>query len=220
MENKTKWIYWAIIGVLITLLILQHSCQGNGDTKTTVTTRDVDVIVPGSEGSFETPTNQHELPSAGKDSIVYYDKLIYVESKVNKELVDKYKAAENEIDRLNVFLNSIRERDNVTEFEDDYLKLKIDTKVQGKLKEVKPSYIIKPRTITIPETTITKETTVSSKFALFAGVNAQTNTSFGTLAPGADLSAQINGKTIISAGINTNKDVTVGVKFRLFNVNK
>lgn len=220
MENKTKWMYWAIIGVLVILLLLQHGCQGDGDTKTTTTIKDVEVTVPGRDGVLTKPTDQTELPSSGKDSIVYYDKLVYVESKANQEAVDKYKSAKNEIDRLNVLLESTRQREYVSDFEDENISLKIHTKVFGLLDEVVPQYQIKPQKITVQEKTILKETTVSSKFALYAGVSAQSNTSMGNLAPGADISAQINNKTIISAGINTDKDITVGVKFRIFNINK
>jgi len=218
--TKTKWIYIAIIGVLLMLLILQHSCQGDGDTKTSTIVKDVNVMVPGRDGTFLKPSNQSEIPSKGKDSIVYYDKLIYVESDVDEAMVQDYKSAKDSLQKLQVFLNGVRQREYVSEYEDNYLKLKVNTKVKGTLVDLKPTYTIKPQTIVVQEKTITKETTVTSRFAMFAGVNAQTNTSLGKLAPGVDLSAQINSKTIISAGINTDKDVFVGVKFRIFNINK
>lgn len=220
MNTNSKWIYWAIIAVLIGLLIVQHSCEGDGETKTTVTTRDVDVVIPGSGGVIEKPTSETELPSAGKDSIIYMDKIIYVASKADTVVVNKYINAPTDNDKMAVLLDATRERDYVSEFEDDKIKIKIDSKVNGILKSTKPTYFIKPQTVTVQETTITHEKTLSSKFALFAGVHAQTNTSLGKIAPGADLSAQINGKTIITAGINTEKDVTVGVKLRIFNINK
>lgn len=217
MENKTKWTYIAIIAVLIALLFIQHSCQGDGETKTTTTVKDVNIIVPGKDGQFDTPTNQTELPSQGKDSILIYDKIVYVESKVNEELKAKLEKSE---DKYSLLLDAVRERDYVTEFEDDNIKMRISTKVEGNLVDLKPIYNIKPQTVTLQEKTITKETTISSKFALYAGVNAQTNTSLGKIAPGADIGVQINNKTILSAGINTDKDVTVGVKFRIFNIKK
>lgn len=215
--SKTKWIYWSVIGVLVLLLILQHSCQGEGDTKITTTTKDVKITIPEVKGSFEKPTNTAELPSAGKDSVMVYDKLIYVESKVNEELKQKLAASEN---KYSVLLDAVRERDYVNNFSDKYVDIQAKSKIDGKLQDIKLFYTLKARDTVVQEKTILKETTVSSKFALFAGAHAQTNTSLGKIAPGVDLSAQINGKTIISAGVNTDKDITVGVKFRLFNINK
>jgi len=212
---KIKWEYIVIIGLIIALLV-QHSCQGDGET--TITERKVPYTIEAQKGEFDKPTRQDELPSKGRDSVKYFDKIIYVQSKVNDSIVDLYKSAKTENEKMQVLLNGIRERDYISDYSDSLVDIQAKTKVEGTLKEAKLTYTLKPRTVQVTEKTILK--TTSSKFALYAGASGQVTNSLGNPSIGVDLSAQINSKTIFTFGVNTNKDFTAGVKFRIFNLNK
>lgn len=216
-SNKSKWVYLTVIVVLILLLLIQHSCQGNGDTKVTTTIKDVKLTIPEVNGSFKEPINSTELPSKGRDSIVINDKIIYVESKINQDLKQKLASVEN---KYEVLLDAVRERDYVNNFSDKYVDITTNSKIEGKLQNINLVYKLKSRDTIVQEKTILKEKIISSRFALYSGANVISNSSTGKLSPGIDIAAQVNSSTIITAGINTDKDILVGIKFRLFNVNK
>lgn len=158
-----KWLPWAICAILLIILLFIKCNPDEESTKTTTTIKDVQVEVPSHSGIFDKPNNQSEIPSSGKDSIVYFDKIIYVESAVNDELVQKYKNAKTEVDKLNAYLDGIRQREYNSDYEDSLVNIKAHTTVYGELKTTNLSYTLKPRKVTVQEKTTVIEKTVIQK---------------------------------------------------------
>lgn len=201
--TRERILYVIIAGLVIALLTM-IKCEGdNASTKTTV--KQVPYTIPAQGGIFDKPTNQSEIPSAGKDSIVFYDKLIYIESPVNKETVEKYKSAQNEIDRLNILLDGIRQREYISNFEDNFISIQAKTKVEGQLKDLQLSYNLKPREVLVPETTIEKTIIQKDNFGWLAGGGVKQNLET------QDLNYEVNagirlGKISILGSANTRKE--------------
>lgn len=218
---KRENYYILAIAILSILLLFSFiDCEGDEYDKTTVTEKPIKVLIPEQKGIFEKPTNQSEIPSAKKDSIIYFDKIIYVQSEVDKKLVNEYNSAKDSISKLNIFLNSIRKREYVSTFDDEFVNIKAHSTVKGELEDTKLSYTLKPREVEVIERTITKEKTIQSKLALFAGANIGSNKNLNTVVPGAEIGVMINNNTMITGGYNTDGDWTAGLKIRILNKNK
>lgn len=208
--------YWkeVIIAVLILALILSFTkCQP--EEKTTATTRDVEVKIPEIKGEFEKPSKETELPSSGKDSIVFRNKVIYTTHPIDKVLAERLKKAKDSIEILNIAIEASQIRENITDFSNDDIELKVYTKVQGQLKEVKPQYKIKERTAIVQEKTITKTVIEKDPSGIILGggynhsLDTQTKSSFEANA-GVRL-----GKVTALGGINTNMQVSAKLLIEL-----
>jgi hypothetical protein len=211
---------WIIVAVLAVLLLLKISCDGDGEESTTIETKNVDYTIPQQTGKFDSPTTSEEIKNYQRDSIIYLDRILYVEGKANDSIIALYKAAKNDNDRMQVLLNSTKERNYVNTFEDDYVKIESKTKVEGVLKDEQLSYVRKETTVQVPQTTITHNKTLESKFSLFAGARVESAKDLQKIVPGAEVGIQINGNTMLSGSYNTEGTIGIGLKFRIFNINK
>lgn len=157
--------YWReiVIVILIGLLLLVYQ---KPITNTTIEVKKVKVKTPEIVGKFNKPDKQEEIPSKGKDSIMFKNTLVYVESKVNKDAVKRYIEAE---DKLAVFTEEVRQRDYITDYSDDNLELSVSTSTQGKLINQFPKYKIKEKEIKVKETTITKVVEKKDNFGFILG---------------------------------------------------
>jgi hypothetical protein len=157
--------YWREI-VIVVLVGVLLGVNPKSASNTKVEVKEVKVKIPEVVGKFNKPEKQEELPSKGKDSIVFKSTTVYVESKVNKEAVRRYLEAE---DKLAIFTEEVRQRDYITDYTDDNIELSVSTSTQGKLISQIPTYKIKEREVKVKETTITKIIEKKDNFGFIIG---------------------------------------------------
>jgi len=202
-----QWAYILTIAILI-ILLFYKSCDKIESDTTKVTITDKKVLIPEVNGKFDKPTNTTQLPSKAKDSIIYFDKLIYVESAVNKETAQKYQDAKTELDKLNIFLNGIRERDYISNFNDSLVEIQAKSKVKGNLEAIQLSYKLKPREVIVQEKTIERTIVKTDPFGVLAGGGVNQNIDTRKVNYEANAGIRIKDFTIL-ATFNTNKDAGV-----------
>jgi len=207
---KTYWKDAVIVLLIILLALFFRNCQP--EESVLVETKDVKVRIPEVVGSFNTPQNETELPSKHSDSILYKNRYIYSTHPIDKELAAKFLKSNDSLKNL-LYIKSIQERENVTDFSDDKLELKIYSKVQGQLLDVRADYKIKPQEVTVQEKTITKTIIQKDNFSFLAGGGLNTNLDTRKLSYGVDAGIRIK-NTILLAGINTNKDISTKLIFQ------
>lgn len=168
-----KAIPYILIAALLFILFLQN-CEGGKNKINEPQTIEVDI--PEVSGDFEPQEPVHIVPDT-----VYITKWKEVKIKtpnpVNDSLVIAYQklsdsltAAQAELERFKMYLDAVQIRDFESHFEDDFLKLTISGKVQGKVNSLKTDYTIKSRSAQItPKRTI---------FRLLGGLEIGNNTSF------------------------------------------
>lgn len=163
---KNSWKNITILIMGLTILSLLRDC--NPETSTVTTYKDVKVKVPEIIGTL-TPKTITELPSQGTDSIIYKDRIIYSTHPFDKKLAEKYLKANDSLKSI-IYIQSIQEKENLSDFSDNNIDLKIITKVKGELKDIKADYKIKEREIVVQEKTITNTIVKeASKFGILAG---------------------------------------------------
>ena len=206
---KAYWRELLIVLLLVAVVVLAINPKFiSTDTKVKVVTRDSIVKVPAINGEFNKPDNIQEIPSKTKDSIIYRENKVYVESKINKDAVKRYIDAE---DKLREFTDAIRQRDYTTDFSDDNLELTIRTSVEGKLISEVPKYKIKEKEVKVQIkevfTTVTKTIEKKDKFGILVGGGY--NHSLDLLKPSNfEVNAGIRlGKVNIIGSANTSKQV-------------
>lgn len=206
---KTYWRELLIVLLLVAVVILAINPKYiSTNTNVKVNTRDSIIKIPAISGEFNKPDNVNEIPSKTKDSIIYKEIKVYVESKINKDVIKRYIDAE---DKLKEFTNAIRQRDYTTDFSDENLELTIITSVEGKLISEVPKYKIKEKEakVQIKEvfTTITNTIEKKDKFGVLIGGGY--NHSLDLLKPSNfEVNAGIRlGKVNIIGSANTAKQV-------------
>jgi hypothetical protein len=96
-------------------------------------------------------------------------------------------------------------------FEDEYLKLKINGILAGgEVKEITPTYTIKERKVNAPQT----------KFRLLAGVEIANTPTFDKPLFNANLGFQNAKGNILRFGYDSEKRITVGYDFSIFSIKK
>ena len=200
--------YWRELIIVLLIIFLLVDCNPQESTKVTV--KDVEVEVPGSEGVFGDPKEQTELPSKGKDSIVIKKETIYSTHPLDKILAEKLKNAKDSVEILKIAIEAIQERENITDFSNDKLDLKVHTLVQGQLKDIKVDYKIYPQKVIVQEKTIEKTVLVKDNFGTI--ILGKYN---HTLDPNTPSSLEVGAgirikKVSILGTINTNKQIGIG----------
>lgn len=209
---KRWWREALIIGLIVTLLLTKN-CNPQESTKVTI--KDVEVEVPGSDGVFTQPKSQTELPSKGVDSIIYRNKTIYSTHPIDKELAERLKNAKDSIEVMKIAIEASQERENITDFSNDKLDLKVHTLVQGQLKDIKVDYKIHPQKVTVQEKTIEKTVLIKDNFGTI--ILGKYN---HTLDPNNPSSLEVGAgirikKVSILGTINTNKQIGIGTVIEL-----
>lgn len=169
LNLKTYWREILIAFLIVLLIFSFRDCSP--ETSTVTTYKDVKVKVPEIVGELK-PSNITEIPSKGTDSIIYKNRIIYSTHPFDKNLAKKYLKSTDSLKDL-LYIRSIQEKENISDFSDQYIDLKIRTKVQGELKDIKADYKIKEREITLQEKTITNTITVKEprdRFSWVVGV--------------------------------------------------
>lgn len=201
--------YWRELLIVLLIVVLAINPKFTStDTKVKIITKDSIVKIPAIDGEFNKPSHTQEIPSKTKDSIIYKETKIYVESKVNKDAIKRYLEAE---DKLKEFTEGIRQRDYTTDFSDDNIELTIRTSVEGKLISEVPKYKIKEKEVKVQVkeviTTITNTIEKKDKFGILVGGGY--NHSLDLTKPSSfEVNAGVRiGKVNIIGSANTSKQV-------------
>lgn len=212
MELLKRW--WRELLIIVFLIILITDCNPKQDS-TKVTIKDVEIEVPGSEGVFTKPKLQTELPSKGVDSIIYRNKVIYSTHPIDKDLSERLKNAKDSLEVMKIAIEASQERENITDFSNEKLDLKVHTLVQGQLKDIKVDYKIHPQKITLQEKTIEKTIIKEDNFGVL--VTGKYN---HTIDPKNPSSLEVGGgirikKVSVLGTVNTNKQIGIGTVIEL-----
>jgi len=205
--------YWREILIFLLIVVLVTDCDPK--EKTTVTYKDVEVEVPGSEGVFAEPKSQTELPSKGKDSVEIKGNTIYSTHPLDKVLAERLKNAKDSLEILRIAIEASQERENITDFSNDKLDLKVHTLVQGQLKDIKVDYKIHPQKVIVQEKTIEKTVLVKDNFGTII-LGKYNHTLDPTTPNSLEVGAGIRIKKFSILGtINTNNQVGIGALVEL-----
>jgi hypothetical protein len=197
-----NWKY-IIIAVLVVIIFSLVQCQP--EEKTVIEYKDRIITLPSVIGTLE-PKDITELPSRGTDSIIYKNKIIYTTHPVDKKKIADFLKANDSLKNA-LYLKSIQEKENVTDFSDNNLELKVWTNVQGQLKDIRADYKILEREVVIQEKTITKTIIENDRFGWVVGagynhaLDANKNSNFE-----ASAGIRVGKVTILGSG-NTEKQV-------------
>lgn len=147
--------YWKNIIIIVLLIFLFRSCQGNEES--TVTAK---VVVPEVKGKFEAKKPVHEsiLNKAKSPQLKNSTskEILQVENPINKKLIAENEKLKKDFAKANdsikkiSFNKAIQLNKFSTKFEDENLVLNIDGIVQGEVKEITPNYKIKEKKIEVP----------------------------------------------------------------------
>lgn len=206
------------IGIIILIFFLGR-CTKECETET----KTITITTPEVKGKFETPNVIVPESNTIKTIIQYRDTTLVI-PQVNQELVEKYLALQQENDltkrenqQLKLYTDAVSINNYSTVFDNDDIKLTINSKTEGKLLEIKPEYIIKSKTIN-------KEVEVNKPkekvFTLNVGVYSTYSKELKTLDPGIKLDGQLKNGQIISAGISLDKNILVSYTIPIFSIKK
>jgi len=202
--------YWKNIVIVVLLIFLFRSCQGNEES--TVTAK---VVVPEVKGTFDSkkPVQIPITNAVVKEYLTtenpINEKLIAENEKLKKD----FAKANDSIKQLS-FNKAVQLNKFSTKFEDDNLVLNIDGIVQGEVKEITPNYKIKEKKIEVPVKV--KETA----FRLLAGVEVGNTTQLDAFKLRANIMFQNRKGNIISGSFDTNQTIWVGYNISIFDIKR
>jgi hypothetical protein len=209
-DLKHKLILYTTILSLIVIIFVQRSCSAQTSQSKQK------IIVPEKKGEFTNPSAI--LNTKGKkDSIVYKDKIVRTENPFNKKLAEDFILSQKENDSLKalkLYLNAIEEREQTYVFDNKDTKLEIYTKTRGEILKITPKYIIKER----EEIVMVKNK--ENVFALYAGGGISNSTSLNNFAAEAHIGMQNKSGDIISAGYDTQKNISIRYYRQIFKIKK
>lgn len=145
------------------------------------------LVIPQKEGAFEllAPTSP----------------VIPKSPTINKELLTAYRALKDSVEKEEVYIDAITEREYKETYEDSVVKIDVYTKVRGKLLKQAPSYVVKPFTAKYIDTTTIKlyEPTIN----FYGGVEAGFPMQEGDAKAKGTFYFQNKKQNIISLGVDT-----------------
>lgn len=209
-DLKHKLILYTTILSLIIIIFVQRGCSAQTSQS------NQKVIVPEKKGEFKNPIAI--INSKGKkDSIIYKDKVVVTENPFNKKLAEDFILSQKENDSLKalkLYLNAIEEREKTYVFDNKDTKLEIYTKTRGEILKITPKYTIKER----EETVMVKNK--ETVFALYAGGGISDNLTLNNFTAEAHIGLQNKSGDIISAGYDTQKNISLKYSKQLFKIKK
>jgi len=204
MEQFKKYFWQILVVGLVILLFLQRNCQSNNIKK------DPSVIITEPKiGGFDyyKPT---EIKKPNYFFITKDGDTIEIENPINKELEQKYLNALSENEKLKLYLEAIQKRTYIDSLENKDIKFTYTALTTGTLDSIKFDYIIKPDTLKIKQPV----------FRLLGGPSLEFN--YFTMKPsiGFNLGFQNKKGNILTGGINSSQQITIGYYHNLWTIKK
>lgn len=186
-----------IIGVLCVLITYLAFRKPEKEVKL------ITIEVPEKTGSF-LPLVLEDVEKV-KDSIVYEDRIVYLENEVNKELTEKYLQAVKErdsLEQLNLYLSAIQIRTYNETFEDDHIKLSMELETTGYLNYITPEYVIKSYSLTA-------ERTEDIKRSIYYGMTINNDLTLTNINILGNIGIKNKKEDLFILGVGTNKNITL-----------
>lgn len=203
--NKTVVLFIAIF--ILALFLLQKNCSGKNTTQK--------IVIPEKVGTFDKADTV--IVTKLKDSLIWKQVTIKTENPINKkmaaELVEALKYKDS-VKVLKMYLEAIQERDGTYVFDNKDMKLEVATRTRGEILSIKPTYKIKEREETIP---VKNKETV---FALYGGVGVSNTLEFNNPSLQAEIGFQNKSGDILSAGYDTQKNISIKYSKQLFKIKR
>lgn len=208
LNLKSNIVLISCIAVFILVIFLfQRNCSRSTTTQK--------VIIPEKVGSFEKADTV--IVTKTKDSVIWKQTILKTENPVNKkmaaELIEALKYKDS-VKVLKMYLEAIQERDGTYVYDNKDLKLEIATKTRGEILSIKPSYTIKEREETV---TVKQKETI---FALYGGVGVSNTIEFNNPSLQAEMGFQNKSGDILSAGYDTQKNISIKYSKQLFKIKR
>ena len=207
-----------IIIIVLGFILFTKGCSNNGDSDNgiKIDTTKVAIDIPEKIGRFDTIVNPE--PTIVKDTVFIKGKIRTV-TKIDSTLYKQYRKVLDSIQRDSIFKEAIAIREYNETFEDSLVKLDIYSKVRGSLLEQSSDYIIKPQQI--ERLDITRTITKERKFSLYIGGGLSVPTEIDQeVGFQGNLGIQNKKGTIYELGYDTNGNILLGVKLRIFSLKK
>ena len=204
--DKQKLILYSIIAALLIVVFSMRNCSGK-------TTETITVKTPEKVGKIDSPIAIVK-GVIKHDTIYYKGKTIITENPINKKLVDAYTSQNDSLKRLQLYVDSIEEREQTQTFDNKDIKVDVWTKVRGTLLDQKIFYKVKSQEIKVE---VPKKETV---FAIYAGGGISDNALLNNFSAQAEIGLQLKSGDIISAGYDTQKNISIKYTKQIFNYKK
>lgn len=205
---KREFIYIGLITLLI-LLVFGSNFEVKWKLPERVQIDSVKVVkeIPEKSGSFKSTQPKPIIINNYISDKKQYDKII-------KSIEKKYNQKADSLTILRELLQATKIREYKEKFEDSLLTGTIDAKTKGTLESIDFKYKIKPRKISFYEKTTTK--TVTPKLSLLLGGRLNTSTTFEQSSFELNAGFQDKKGNIYELGYDTNQQISIGFKKRLF----
>ena len=194
MVIKREYFLWFAILVLAVLFLRKE-------------TEIVEVTLP-VRTNTKVITNPLPINEGNKTLLITNFKTIKVRNPVNDTLVKRYLAQRDSLSRLNTFIDAVRLRDYVELLDDSLQTIKVESRVNGYLREQIITYTTKPQKV---------EVEIKDRKRLYAGAELVMPTQGLQQTP--TLGAMINlvsQKNVLTVGYDLRGTVKVGLTLRIF----
>lgn len=204
---------WSYLVIIILSICLFQKCNPDESLPQTV-----EVTVPEVKGSFEEKKPEHfpfdkSKPSTRKENLQVENPINPKLIAENEKLKKAFEKASDSIKKLQ-FAKAIELKNFTSTFENDTIKIDINGIVQGQVKEIKPSYVIKEQKV---EVQVKPKETV---FRLLGGVEVGGTTQLNNFVAKGNLIFQNRKGNTTSISYDTNKTIWIGKSFSIFNVKR
>tara|TARA_R110000823_G_scaffold266679_4_gene386429 strand:- start:1576 stop:2160 length:585 start_codon:yes stop_codon:yes gene_type:complete len=194
MVIKREYFLWFAILVLAVLFLRKE-------------TEIVEVTLP-VRTNTKVITNPLPINEGNKTLLITNFKTIKVRNPVNDTLVKRYLAQRDSLSRLNTFIDAVRLRDYVELLDDSLQTIKVESRVNGYLREQIITYTTKPQKV---------EVEIKDRKRLYAGAELVMPTQGIKQTP--TIGAMINlvsQKNVLTVGYDLRGTVKVGLTLRIF----
>lgn len=210
---KRFGLYFILL-LSISLNFIQRSCDRKIETKSKI----IYITTKEQTGSIKESTIKEKDGTANK--IQYKDRIAYVDNPITQKQLDLYIKENDSLKRLKMYGDAITINKQINTFEDDKLKIDIESEIQGKLLELSlTNYTIKSQDIPLTiEEPIPKET----KFALYTGGGLYYNSESQKLNYKAGVTFQNKKGDLLTLESDFKKQpiIFIDYKIRIFNYKK
>ncbi len=205
ISNKNNISLYILLFIFFICNFIPRSCNSS-EIKT-------EVIIPEISGKFDTVKPVEIKTNKEYVYITKYKTKIITSYKNNDSLIKQFERA-NDSTKINLFIEKTKIRQYNEVFENDTIQLSIFTETAGELLKMTPSYIIKERK---QEITIKQKQSV---FALYGGLKLVNNLKLANPNIEGNLGFQNKKGAILEVGYDINKNISIGYKYRILNIQK
>lgn len=205
ISNKNNISLYILLFIFFICNFIPRSCNSS-EVKSTI-------IIPEVSGKFDTIKPREVISKKEYIYITKYKKSIITNHPINDSLIKEFEKSSDST-KINLFIEKTKIRQYNEVFENDTIQLSIFAETAGELLKMTPSYIIKERK---QEITIKQKQPV---FALYGGLKLVNNLKLANPNIEGNLGFQNKKGAILEVGYDINKNISIGYKYRILNIQK